>query len=89
MSYKTKQKLEALALWEEHGIEATMDACHVSRSSLYRWRKQYQDYGINGLVNQSACPRQPRRRNWPPEIIAEIRRHRENYPPSYLPWRTP
>ncbi len=80
MSHTTQQKLEALTLWEKHGIKASMDAYHISQSSLYEWRRQYRLYGINGLVNQSACPRQPRQHNWPPEIIAEIRRHRENYP---------
>ncbi len=80
MSYKAKQKLEALILWENHNIKASMDAYHISKSSLYEWRRQYRLYGINGLINQSTCPRQPRRRDWPEEIIDEIRRHRENYP---------
>ncbi len=80
MSYKAKQKLDALILWEKHNIKASIDAYHVSPSSLYKWQKQYRLYGINGLVNQSTTPRQPRRRDWSAEIIAEIRRHRENYP---------
>ncbi len=33
MSYKTQQKLEALTLWEKHGIKASMDAYHISPSS--------------------------------------------------------
>ena len=83
MSYKTKQKLDALILWEKHGIEASMDAYHISQSSLYEWRKQFRDYGINGLVNQSTRPRHLRRCNWPAEIIAEIRRTAKTVPTAH------
>ena len=57
-----------------------MDAYHVSRSSLYSWRRKYRLGNIRELSNYSTAPRRRRRRNWPAEVVAEIRRRRENYP---------
>ena len=80
MGTHAQQKLDALEFCDKHGLNATLDAFKVSRATLYRWRKLYEECGISALHDGDRSPRHRRRRNWDKCIIDEIRRLRHSYP---------
>ncbi len=69
-----EQRLHALQHWEKYGIQAAQDAIGVSRSTLYRWRKQFREAGsIVALNPRSRAPRRKRLRwNWPRPVRERI-----------------
>ena len=79
---KALEKARVLVFWEKHGCEATLDAFPVKRSTLYAWKKQWEDGGkkIESLNERSRAPRTKRKRLWPPEALTELRRLREAHP---------
>lgn len=77
----TKQalrKAKILVFWEKHGFEATGEAFEVKRSTLYLWKSQWVkgEKKIESLNEKSRAPRTKRKRLWPLEVMAEIRRLR-------------
>ena len=79
MATDAKQKLNALDM-NKHGLNATQDFVGVSRSTLYRWKKCFDEGGVSALRDASKAPRQRRRRNGSTRISDEIRRLRHSYP---------
>lgn len=79
---KAKIKAKVLIFWEKHGLEATLDAFPHKRSTLYLWKKQWEQGGkkIEALNEKSRIPRTKRKRLWPLEIIQEIKSLRNIYP---------
>lgn len=77
---QTRAKI--LRFWKQFGLDATLAAFAVSRRTLYRWQELHQSQGGNlaALANQSRAPKQRRRRNWPNEVNAEIKRLRRAHP---------
>ncbi|TSC73142.1 MAG: transposase [Parcubacteria group bacterium Gr01-1014_38] len=73
-----------LAFWERHGLAATQEAFRVSRRTLFLWKQQLREGGgmPEALNPKSTKPHTLRRRTaeWPPEVLAEIRRLREEHP---------
>lgn len=71
---KTKRKAKILIFWEKHGLEATLDAFPVKRSTLYLWKQQWErgNKKIEALNDKSKAPRTKRKRLWPLPIIEEI-----------------
>ena len=80
MATDAKQKIAALEFWDKHGLMATKDFYQVSRSTLYLWRKHFDEFGVSALQDASKAPHHRRRRNWPSQITDEIRRLRHSYP---------
>jgi transposase InsO family protein len=82
LTEKAKYKAKILVFWEKHGLEATLDAFPVKRSTLYLWKQQWEQGGkrIESLNEKSRAPRTKRKRIWPYEIIQEIKRLREEHP---------
>jgi transposase InsO family protein len=78
----SQHRIKILKFWSKHGLEATQEAFGVSRRSLYRWQKQLKDHGSHetALIPRSRAPVGRRKRRWPLEIVAEIRRLRSQYP---------
>ena len=76
------RKAKILVFWEKHGFEAALEAFEVKRSTLYLWRSRWEKGGkkVEALNEQSRAPRAKRKRLWPPEVIAELRRLREEHP---------
>jgi len=74
MSTTAQQRREALAFWHKHGLAAAMDHAGVCRSTLHAWQAAYRERGIAGLSSKRRAPKQTRRRNWPPALLAEMRR---------------
>jgi transposase InsO family protein len=79
---KAKEKEKMLIFWEKHGLEATLDAFPVKRSTLYLWKQIWEKAGkkIEVLNEKPRAPRTKRKRIWPYEVIAEIRRLRTIHP---------
>lgn len=81
---KAKYRAKILVFWEKHGLEATLDAFSVKRSTLYSWKNLWEkgNKRIEALNEKSKVPKTKRRRIWPYEIIQEIRRirDRDNHP---------
>ena len=81
---KAKEKAKALAFWEKHGLEATIDAFLVKRSTLFLWKKKLKDSQgkLTSLNDKKRTPKHTRKRNWPFEIRQKIKeiRHNELHP---------
>ena len=79
---KAKKKFEILVFWEKHGLQATMDAFHVKRRTLFLWKKQLKEgHGKCTALNEaSKAPKQRRLRAWPLEVLDEIKRIRMERP---------
>ena len=75
---KALHKARVLAFWEKHGLQATIEAFGVKRSTLFLWKqKQKQGNGkIDALNESSKKPRNTRKRNWPTSIISAIKQQR-------------
>lgn len=79
---KAKLKARVLVFWEKHGLETTLDAFPVKRSTLYLWKQQWLKEGkkIESLNEKSKSPRIKRKRLWPAVVIEEIKRLRQQHP---------
>jgi len=83
---KAKHKAKVLVFWEKHGLEATLDAFHHKRSTLYAWKQFWIKGGkkIETLNEKKRAPQRKRKRVWPEEVINEIRRIRNDCPSPNL-----
>ncbi|MBI3442950.1 MAG: hypothetical protein HY007_04235, partial [Candidatus Sungbacteria bacterium] len=79
---KALQKAKVLAFWEKRGIQTTMEAFEVKRSTLYLWkRQQKQGKGmIEALNEHSRMPHNKRKRSWSILITSEIKQQRALHP---------
>ena len=79
---KALEKARALAFWEKHGLNAAMEAFNIKRRTLFDWKRKLKRSGgkLEGLNDKSRAPKTRRKRNWPFQIIAEIKRLRWNHP---------
>lgn len=79
---KAKHKVRVLAFWQKHGLAATRDAFVVKRRTLFLWKNQLQKGGgqLEALNEKSTKPHHVRKREWSPDIIAEIKRQRSDHP---------
>jgi transposase InsO family protein len=75
---QAKHRAHILIFWEKHGLRATLDAFPVQRSTLYAWKQRWEQGGkkFEALNAKKTIPNTKRRRRWPPEVVAEIRRLR-------------
>lgn len=77
-----QKRLKTITFLEKHGLEATIDAFSVSKTSIYRWRKTLKDHNqdITYLIPKSTKPKNTRRMCIDSEILSFIRNLRElNY----------
>lgn len=79
---KALKKAKTLVFFERHGLEATLEAFEVKRSTLYLWKKQWNEGGRKpeALNEQSRAPRATRKRLWNNAVIQEIKRLRAEHP---------
>lgn len=79
---KALHKARVLAFWEKHGLEAAMEAFSVRKRALYYWKSRFASGGKKpeALNEKSKAPRIKRKRLWPEEVIAEIKRLRYAHP---------
>jgi len=79
---KAKYKIRILIFWEKHGLAAVLDAFPYKRSTLFLWKKKFNESNrkIESLNEQNKTPKTKRKRLWTFEIIKEIQRLREEHP---------
>jgi len=79
---KALEKARILAFWEKHGLEATGDAFRVKRRTLFDWKRKFVlgNKIPEALNEKKRTPKHKRKRLWPDEIIAEIKRQRWEHP---------
>lgn len=79
---KAKEKFEILVFWEKHGLQATMDAFHKKRRTLFDWKHKYIQGGSKpeALNEKKTTPKTKRKRLWPFEVRQEIKRLRTEHP---------
>ena len=79
---KALRKARVLAFWEKHGLQATLDAFQAKRRTLFNWKKTFEEGGkkIDALCEKKTIPKIKRKRIWPLEILAEIKRLRWKHP---------
>lgn len=79
---KALHKARVLAFWEKHGLEAAIDAFKVKKRTLYDWKAKFTSGGKTpeALNEISKAPKVKRKRLWPDEVIAEIKRLRFKHP---------
>lgn len=75
------KRVKILAFWERHGLPATIEAFGAKRRTLFIWKKKLKEKGnVEALNNRSRTPQRRRKREWPHQVIEEIRRLRTLYP---------
>jgi len=79
---EAKRKAKILTFWGKYGLEATIDAYGVKRSTLYLWKKKLRkDKGkLESLNNKSRKPNTVRKRVVSSEIESFIISQREEHP---------
>ncbi|MDP1629687.1 MAG: integrase core domain-containing protein [bacterium] len=82
ITQKALQKAKVLVFWEKYGLQAAIEAFNVKRRALFYWKEQLQEGGGNleALNEKSRAPKKKRRRLWPEEVLAEIKRQRWEHP---------
>ncbi|WAW08995.1 IS481 family transposase [Oxalobacter vibrioformis] len=80
MKREIQQRLQWVQLYEKTGDAGLVcRRCGISRPTLRKWWKRYQEHGVAGLVSQSRRPKNSPAQKVSPqaeEIILEIRRSR-------------
>lgn len=79
---RAKEKYRILVFWEKHGLQATMDAFPVKRSTLFVWKKILKDNEgrLESLNDESRSPKNKRKRIINPKIESFIVRLRQEHP---------
>jgi len=82
ITQKALHKFKVLVFWEKHGIQAAIDAFGVKRRTLFYWKSLFEKGGRKpeALNEKKTIPKTKRRRIWPYEIRAEIKRLRQEHP---------
>ncbi|MBI5452465.1 DDE-type integrase/transposase/recombinase [Candidatus Gottesmanbacteria bacterium] len=82
ITQKALHKFKVLVFWEKHGIRAAIDAFGVKRRTLFYWKSLFEKGGRKpeALSEKKTIPKTKRRRIWPYEIRAEIKRLRQEHP---------
>jgi len=82
ITQKAKEKFEILVFWEKHGLQATMDAFHTKRRTLFDWQKKFNEGGRKpeALNEKKTTPKNKRKRLWPFEVRQKIKSIRQEHP---------
>ena len=76
-----KFRLHVLDYYYRYGLRPTLDAFGVKKSTLYDWKKRYENFGkkLNSLVPCSTRPRQTRRMETDWRLVVFIEQIRKKY----------
>lgn len=79
---KALRKAKILAFREKHGHKIALEAFEIKSRTLYHWKRQFEVGGkiVEALNEKSRAPKVRRKRLWPEEVIAEIKRLRFDHP---------
>lgn len=78
---EAERRLRILIFWEKYGDDATNEAFHVGRRTLYRWQASLRKEGgkLRGLDKKSTAPKRKRTRNLPEGLETKILLLREQH----------
>src|SRR5712692_7999063 len=80
-SARAKQRLQWIGHLEKHGSKSlTCRYFGISRPTLDRALKRYDPKHLASLEDRASKPRRTRQPTWTPELVAAVRREREQYP---------
>lgn len=76
------RKAKILVFAEKHGLEMALEAFEVKRRTFFAWKKKWivGSKKPEALNEKSRAPKTRRKRLWPEEVIAEIKRLRFEHP---------
>lgn len=79
---KALEKARILVFWEKHGLQAAIDHSGKKERTLRLWKRQLTKGNgkLEALNEGNRAPRTKRKRLWPNEVKAEIKRLREVHP---------
>ena len=79
---QAEKRLKILAFWQEHGLDAALDAYPVKKRTLFNWQKKLKQGNgkVESLNPGSRAPKVKRKRLWDARIISELKRLRTEYP---------
>jgi len=77
--YDRKKKLELYKklILEGCSQKTALEAIETPRSTYYRWKKNYELYGLSGLEDESRSPNNPRKSTWTREdelLVLKVRK---------------
>jgi len=80
LTEKAKHKAKVLVFWEKHGLQATIDAFPVKRSTLFEWKKVLKENQgkLISLNEKKRTPKHTRKRDWSFEIRQKIKQIRHD-----------
>lgn len=80
--FDRKEKLDKIGLLLAEGCseEIAIQTFNLSRSTYYRWKKNYQLSGLQGLENESTKPFNTRKTTWTQKIEQQIYQLRKEFP---------
>lgn len=79
---KALKKAKILVFREKHGHKTALEAFELKSRTLYHWKKQWETGGKKpeALNEKKRIPKNKRKRIWPEEVIAAIKRQRWEHP---------
>ncbi len=79
---KAKKKAEIVFFFKKYGLEPTIAAFKVSKSSIYSWHKTLEENQgrIESLNEKSKAPKKKRAKKWSPEVVDFIIEQRIKHP---------
>jgi len=79
---EVERRIKALTFWQNHGLQATIDAFGVSRRTLYRWKSALnKEKGkLTALDPKSTAPKNKRKRIYDPDYIEQVIKLRKEHP---------
>lgn len=81
LSPTARTRVQALTIWQEtRDWRLVVQVFGLSRATVYRWRRQYAPSDLTTLESRSRRPRQVRRPQTPPAVVARRRALRQQYP---------
>lgn len=81
-AYERLKKLESYDNLTTSGADekVILSVLEVSRATLFRWKKRYKRYGLNGLENESRRPINTRKPTWTEEQRVRVLNLRKEFP---------
>lgn len=79
---KALQKAKIILFAEKHGHKIALEAFSLKSRTLYHWKRLWKQGGKKpeALNEKKRIPKNKRKRSWPEELIAEIKRIRWEHP---------
>jgi putative transposase len=82
LSKKARQRLKWFDYYKSHNQNARLTCRYfgISPQTFYRWKRRYDPYHLENLEDRSCRPERVRQPIYSAELVAAVRRLREEYP---------